>query len=45
MPLPPLLVIAHAKTWEPVGMGIGGRAMAKRAEQSHELWTALNTIS
>ncbi len=37
--------IAHAKAWGPVGMGIGGRAMAKRAEQSPEFWASLNTIS
>ena len=37
--------IAHAKAWGPVGMGIGGRAMAKRAEQAPEFWAALNTIS
>jgi uncharacterized protein GlcG (DUF336 family) len=37
--------IAFAKAWGPVGMGIGGRAMAKRAGDSREFWAALNTIS
>jgi uncharacterized protein GlcG (DUF336 family) len=37
--------IAFAKAWGPVGMGIGGRAMAKRAGDSPEFWGALNTIS
>jgi uncharacterized protein GlcG (DUF336 family) len=37
--------IAFAKTWGPVGMGIGGRAMAKRASDSPQFWAALNTIS
>jgi uncharacterized protein GlcG (DUF336 family) len=37
--------IALAKAWGPVGMGIGGRAMAKRAGDSPQFWAALNTIS
>ena len=37
--------IAHAKAWGPVGMGIGGRAMAMRAGKSPEFWASLNTIS
>jgi uncharacterized protein GlcG (DUF336 family) len=37
--------IAFAKAWGPVGMGIGGRAMAKRAGDSPGFWAALNTIS
>jgi uncharacterized protein GlcG (DUF336 family) len=37
--------IAHAKAWGPVGMGIGGRAMAMRASNSPEFWASLNTIS
>ena len=37
--------IAHAKAWGPVGMGIGGRAMAMRASKSPEFWASLNTIS
>jgi uncharacterized protein GlcG (DUF336 family) len=37
--------IAWAKAWGPVGMGIGGRAMAKRAGDSPQFWAALNTIS
>ncbi len=37
--------IAFAKAWGPVGMGIGGRAMAKRASESPPFWAALNTIS
>ncbi len=37
--------IAFAKAWGPVGMGIGGRAMAKRASDSPQFWAALNTIS
>ena len=37
--------IAFAKAWGPIGMGIGGRAMAKRAHDSPEFWAALSTIS
>jgi uncharacterized protein GlcG (DUF336 family) len=37
--------IAYAKAWGPVGMGIGGRAMAKRASGSPQFWAALDTIS
>ena len=37
--------IAYAKAWGPVGMGIGGRAMAKRASDSPQFWAALDTIS
>ena len=37
--------IAFAKAWGPIGMGIGGRAMAKRAMDTPTFWAALNTIS
>ena len=37
--------IAFAKAWGAVGMGIGGRAMAKRAGDSPQFWAALYTIS
>ena len=37
--------IAFAKAWGSVGMGIGGRAMAKRAGDSPQFWAALNSIS
>ena len=37
--------IAYAKAWGPVGMGIGGRAMSKRATESPEFWASLNVIS
>ena len=37
--------IAFAKAWGSVGMGIGGRAMAKRAGENPQFWAALNTIS
>jgi uncharacterized protein GlcG (DUF336 family) len=37
--------IAFAKAWGPVGMGIGGRAMAQRASDSPQFWAALDTIS
>jgi uncharacterized protein GlcG (DUF336 family) len=37
--------IAFAKAWGPIGMGIGGRAMAKRATDTPTFWAALNTIS
>jgi uncharacterized protein GlcG (DUF336 family) len=37
--------IAFAKAWGPIGMGIGGRAMAKRAMDTPAFWAALNTIS
>ena len=37
--------IAFAKAWGPVGMGIGGRAMAKRATDTPTFWAALSTIS
>src|SRR5713226_6152278 len=37
--------IAFAKAWGPIGMGIGGRAMAKRANDTPTFWAALNTIS
>lgn len=37
--------IAFAKAWGAVGMGIGGRAMAKRASDAPQFWAALNTIS
>ncbi len=36
--------IAFAKAWGPIGMGIGGRAMAKRAMDTPVFWAALNTI-
>jgi uncharacterized protein GlcG (DUF336 family) len=37
--------IAFAKAWGPIGMGIGGRAMAKRAADTPTFWGSLNTIS
>jgi uncharacterized protein GlcG (DUF336 family) len=37
--------IAFAKAWGPVDMGIGGRAMAKRAGDNPQFWAALNMIS
>ncbi len=37
--------IALAKACGPVGMGIGGRAMAKRAGENPGFWAALYTIS
>src|SRR5260370_16860111 len=37
--------IAFAKAWGPIGMGIGGRAMAKRAMDTPPFCAALNTIS
>jgi uncharacterized protein GlcG (DUF336 family) len=37
--------IAFAKAWGAVGMGIGGRAIAKRAADSPAFWEALYTIS
>ncbi len=37
--------IAFAKAWGPIGMGIGGRAMANRAMDTPAFWAALNTIS
>ena len=37
--------IAFAKAWGPIGMGIGGRAMAERAKDAPAFWAALNTIS
>ncbi len=37
--------IALAKAWGPVGMGLGGWAMAKRAGDSPQFWAALYTIS
>jgi uncharacterized protein GlcG (DUF336 family) len=37
--------IAVAKAWGPVGMGLGGRAMAQRAADSPQFWAALDTIS
>jgi uncharacterized protein GlcG (DUF336 family) len=37
--------IAFAKAWGPIGMGIGGRAMAKRAMDTPTFWASLNTIS
>jgi uncharacterized protein GlcG (DUF336 family) len=37
--------IAFAKAWGPIGMGIAGRAMAKRAMDTPAFWAALNTIS
>lgn len=37
--------IAFAKAWGPVGMGIGGRAMAERSADTPAFWAALNTIS
>ena len=37
--------IAFAKAWGPLGMGIGGRAMAERASDAPQFWAALNTIS
>ena len=37
--------IAYAKAWGAVGMGLGGRAMTKRASDSPQFWAALNTIS
>ena len=32
--------IAFAKAWGPIGMGIGGRAMAKRATDTPAFWAA-----
>ncbi|HEY4383316.1 MAG TPA: heme-binding protein [Ktedonobacteraceae bacterium] len=37
--------IAFAKAWGAVGMGMGGRAMAKRASDAPQFWAALNAIS
>jgi uncharacterized protein GlcG (DUF336 family) len=37
--------IAFAKAWGPIGMGIGGRAMAKRAMDTPTFWASLNSIS
>ena len=37
--------IAFAKAWGAVGMGLGGRAMAKRASDVPHFWAALDTIS
>ncbi len=37
--------IAFAKAWGAVGLGIGGRAMAKRASDNPQFWAALCTIS
>ena len=37
--------IAFAKAWGAVGMGFGGRAMAKRAADAPQFWAALNSIS
>ena len=37
--------IAFAKAWGPIGMGIGGRAMAKRAMEAPAFYSALNVIS
>ena len=37
--------IAFAKAWGPIGMGIGGRAMANRAKDTPTFWAALDTIS
>ena len=37
--------IAFAKAWGAVGMGLGGRAMAKRANDVPQFWAALDTIS
>jgi uncharacterized protein GlcG (DUF336 family) len=37
--------IAFAKAWGAVGMGLGGRAMAKRAGDGPLFWAALNSIS
>ena len=37
--------IAFAKAWGPIGMGIGGRAMAQRALDTPTFWASLNTIS
>ena len=37
--------IAFAKAWGPIGMGIGGRAMAERSQKSPEFWASLNVIS
>jgi uncharacterized protein GlcG (DUF336 family) len=37
--------IAFAKAWGTVGMGIGGRAMAERAQSAPHFWAALDSIS
>jgi uncharacterized protein GlcG (DUF336 family) len=37
--------LAFAKAWGAVGMGMGGRAMAKRASDAPQFWAALNVIS
>ena len=37
--------IAFAKAWGPVGMGLGTREMAKRANDVPQFWAALNVIS
>ena len=37
--------IAFAKAWGAVGMGLGGRAMATRANAAPQFWAALDTIS
>ena len=37
--------IASAKAWGPLGMGLGGRALEKRAQASPEFWASLYVIS
>jgi uncharacterized protein GlcG (DUF336 family) len=37
--------IAHAKAWGALGMGVGGRDLAKRAQHAPEFYTALASIS
>lgn len=37
--------IAHAKAWGALGMGVGGRDLAKRAQHAPDFYTALAAIS
>ncbi len=37
--------IAQAKAWGPLGMGLGGRSLEKRAAASPEFWASLYVIS
>jgi uncharacterized protein GlcG (DUF336 family) len=37
--------IAHAKAWGALGMGVGGRDLARRAQHAPEFYTALASIS
>jgi len=37
--------IAYGKAWGVLGMGFGGRDLAKRAEQAPAFFTALNAVS